>query len=975
MTPKSKKEKMMNRLHKITAALLLSAALTVPAGYTAVFADDTTSTVEVLESKPVVTGYKLTRPNNGKVMTSVLSGNKFNMQISIKDIGIRRAKLGDDVSRIDFIKSLDAFGGTVKDIVLEDAGADGWLKYTVNLTDCQWSGGEKTFGFMVGIPSLNIDYKDISINVPECVSSNSSGNDGVEAEPMFRISAPELTNPIKAGQEGVINVSVKNLGSTSAERVLVDFASTDDLTFIDGTGSQEISYIVAGETETIKLRYKAADKISASRQNISVTIRYYYDNGSGVVLGSANASLNAASEASTANRTYPVIMSDFSLAESQLSPDSEYTGTVTVKNIGTADMSSVFVKFTGTDSFIITGGTSSAYIDSIAQGQSKTFTVKIRTLSEITSLRQDLGMSMKYSYNMAGELQNDTYETAYTMFAPLSGSEPLPYITMTRLDNPVIAGRKYRYTVYIENKGDIAMEDVRVTIKGSEGLNVTDGTDQAYIADISAGSKESVKVVFETAADLTSSAQPLNVSIAYSYVSSGKKNTATQEASLTVPAEISGAPVLRMTGEKLSEAIKADNEYTYTLTITNRDDIAVRDLIIDFTSSDSLYFLDGTEYAAINSIAAGGSANVTVKFRTTESISSIKQSISAAITYKYGVSSSEKEGKSECSVTLIAAGSGSGSMGEGAPNVILSGYDIGAEQIAAGETFDLSLDFYNTSADIAVENLIMTVNAAGDISIYGGGNTYFYKDLSAAGALHEDVKLRALATAATGTSSVSISFKYDYISNGTRNTVSTDQTLYIPIYQPDKMTFDVSVPSYSVTAGNEVYITTTYMNKGRSDIGNCKAEIVGDVSALSTSKVLGNLAPGANGSFDFIVTPYMAGQCEFTIKITYDDAMLNEVVKEYPVSFPVEEMFIPDNSGDDWGADDVPIEEESGFPWFILWIGIGVVVVAGVVVLIVVLKKRSGKKKNKKLTEDDINWEDDLDEVLSETDSDKKNKV
>ena len=967
---------MMIRLHKITAALLLSAALTVPTGVTAVFADTTiTETTEQTESKPVVVSYSLLNAKNtNKTLTSVKAGTEFAMKITVKDIGMKKTdiKSADD---IDFIKSLDTFKCTLNSIEIKDS-KDGLLVYDINLTGCKWSGGDKTFGFMLGFPSKSSDYKDMSINIAECVTSsyNTGGDDSV-AEPMFRISTPELSKPITAGEEGTLTVSIKNLGSTSAERVLVDFASTDDLTFIDGSGSQEINYIVAGATETVKLRYKAADKITSSRQNISVSMRYYYDNGSSEVQGNATASMNVSSEVSSTQKTYPVIIPDFSLSEKQLSPNTEYTGTVTVKNIGTADMNGVFAKFTGTDSFIITGGTSSAYVSKIAQGKSATFTVKIKTLNEISSLRQDLSMTLKYNYMMSGEEQSDTYDGTFTMFAPLSGSEPLPYVTFSTVDNPIGAGRKYRYSIYIENKGDIDMEDVRVTVKGGDGINVTDGTGLTYVEKVAAGKKETVKVVFETAAELASASQPLDVNLTYSYVSSGRKNTGTLDSTLIVPAEISGAPVLRMRGQKLDEAITANKEYTYTLTITNDSDIAVRNLYIDFTSSDSIYFLDGTEYATVDSIAAGKSANVTVKFRTTESIMSVKQSIAAAIKYRYGVSASEKENSTECSVTLIAAGAGDGGSSEGAPNIILSGYDIGADQIAAGDMFTLALDFYNTSSDIAVENLIMTVNASGDISIYGGGNTYFYKDLSAAGALHEDVKLRALATAATGTSSVNISFKYDYVSGGTRNTVTTDQNLYIPIYQPDKMTFDVSVPTYSVYAGNEVYITTTYMNKGKSDIGNCKAEIVGDVSALSTSKVLGNLAPGANGSFDFIVTPYMGGQCEFTIKITYEDAMLNEVVKEFPVSFPVEEMTSPDIDDDGMVYPDEPIEEESGFPWFIVWIGVGVVVAAGVVVLIVVLTKRS-KAKRRKLTEEDINWEDDLDEVLSESDdSDKKTKV
>ena len=68
-----------------------------------------------------------------------------------------------------------------------------------------------------------------------------------------------------------------------------------------------------------------------------------------------------------------------------------------------------------------------------------------------------------------------------------------------------------------------------------------------------------------------------------------------------------------------------------------------------------------------------------------------------------------------------------------------------------------------------------------------------------------------------------------------------------------------------------------------------------------------------------------------------------------------------------WGEFPMTMEPDgsSGFPWLILWIGIGVLVVGGVVTLIVLLNVK--KKKKKKLTEADIDWEDDLDDVLNDS--------
>ena len=153
MILKSKKEKMMIRLHKITAALLLSAALTVPTGVTAVFADTTiTETTEQTESKPVVVSYSLLNAKNtNKTLTSVNAGTEFAMKITVKDIGMKKTdiKSADD---IDFIKSLDTFKCTLNSIEIKDS-KDGLLVYDINLTGCKWSGGDKTFGFMLGFPS------------------------------------------------------------------------------------------------------------------------------------------------------------------------------------------------------------------------------------------------------------------------------------------------------------------------------------------------------------------------------------------------------------------------------------------------------------------------------------------------------------------------------------------------------------------------------------------------------------------------------------------------------------------------------------------------------------------------------------------------------------------------------------------------------------------------------------------------------
>ncbi len=1002
----------MNKLFKAAAAFVLSAALLTQAGNILgtgyAFATSATSATDTAEaagtandvnaateeapstnepvaptenapkSNPVVVDYYLTNKTGREIKTLTVN-MEFNLRITIKDIGLKANQI-TGAEDIDFIKTLDSFKGTVKNIGVTTKD-NAVLEYTVDLQNCSWTGSSNTFNFMVGYLSLGSNYASSSITITECVSSSgddpgSSDTPDVSPEPIFKVTATEPAHAIKAGEEGAFRLSIKNLGAVEAKKVLVEVAPSEDILITEGTGSQDINYIDGGDTESLEIKYKALAKINSEKQNFQVSINYYYENGVSEMTGSTTAVISLMSEVSTVEKVYPVVLTDFDLAETELAADKEYSGSITISNIGTADMKGVFVELSSADGFILTGDTSSQYIPLIGIGKSEKIPVKIKTLSALESLKQPLSMSYKYTYVMGSDEIDGSGEKTFTMFAhkepaPETPEAPVPLITMKKIDEAVSAGHKYRCYIYIENKGGTTMEDIRVNIKNGDGLTVVDGTDTAFIDKISAGRKRFITVFFETAAELTAAKLQLDVDMTYSYQGAEKKEQGTGSASLSIDSEISGAPVLRLTGENLGYAIVSNNEYDYKLTLKNFADISVRDIYVNLTASDSLYFVDGTEYAHIDLIRPGMTAEIPVRFKTIEKISSIKQGITAAINYSYGVLNAQKQGVLESAITIIAAvpeeeddPENPDKPNKAAPNVIIGSYDIGLDQIPAGETFELALELFNTSTSTPVENLVMTVNASGDIGIYGGGNTFFYQDLAAAGNISETVKLRALPTAATATSPISISFKYDYMNGDNRETVTSTQELYVPVFQPDKMSFEVNVPTYSVMAGNEVYITTTYLNKGKSDIANVKAEIVGDVQALSTSKVIGNVVPGGNGSFDFIITPMMGGECSFTIKMTYEDAMMTEVVKELPVTFTVEEMMWEDPGMYEPMTFETQMEEGGEFPWWLLWIGIGVVVVGGVVAIILIVKHK--KKKNKKLTEADINWEDDLDDVLSD---------
>lgn len=1064
----------MNKRTSKVLSILLGAALittSVPAASYAAFAEGGTTAGGTAEApdngdnkddagltlNPVVVSYSIIN-SKGKEQSYIGKNTSFVMKMTIKDIKVKTSQVTGGSAGIDFLKSMDSFRGTLESLTITSTG-DELLKYDVVVKDCKWVGDDKNFGFKVGYTGGS-DYFDGSVNVIECTDPDSTPDPVVtNPEPIIKITAVEPDSPIKAGEEGEFKIRLKNLGTTAAYNILAEVSSSEEILIKEGTGTQDIESLGFKDEKILTIKYKALEKINTEKQNFTVNLRYYYDTGSTETTGSATAQVTAAAEISTVEKVYPVVEASFSMAEADIEPDSNYSGVLTIKNTGTADMKGLFINFASSDDIVITDGSSSRYFEDIPVGTTKQITMKFRTMKDITTIRQTITASLKYNYVMGSDEKDGSYEETYVMFGQKAEeTAPFPLITSKPLDVELEAGKSYRKAFYIVNKGNEDMENVTVKVKGGEGVNITNGTDNFFVEKIKAGAEKRILVRFDTAAELSSVTQTLDVEVEYRYDKSGTKTVETKTGTISMSSNVSTAPVLRISGEKLDSAIVPDTEYEYRLTVKNYGDITVRDVFVDLTSTDAFYFLDGTESAFIDIIRPQDTATITVKFKTLEDITSAKQGITAAMKFNYGRNTSIKQGESSSSATIIAAPNkaGDGKDTGAAPNIIIGKYDIGADQIAAGDVFTLDLDFYNTNGTTAVENMVMTVNAGGDLSIYGGSSSFYYASLPAAGAASESVQLRALPTAATGTSSVSVSFKYDYLVGDTRTSMTSEQTIYVPLYQPDKLTLSVSKPTYDIYVGNEVYITLSYMNKGRADASNVKVEIVsassssdegivddntniggmtsepagaatseipamdgmfssadaayqsyiaiddgamgdagyvdagyiddgsmGDGSmggyddysdpgytALSTEKVIGNIAAGGNGTADFVITPTRAGEVSFVLKVTYEDSNMNEIVKELPVTLNViEQQWIPDYP---MTYETTEVDGEGGFPWLVVIIGGAVLVAAGVVVLIVVLKKKH--KGGKKLTADDIDWEDDLDED-EKSDSDDTTKV
>lgn len=287
------------------------------------------------------------------------------------------------------------------------------------------------------------------------------------------------------------------------------------------------------------------------------------------------------------------------------------------------------------------------------------------------------------------------------------------------------------------------------------------------------------------------------------------------------------------------------------------------------------------------------------------------------------------------------------------PNIIITNFAYGGDSVAAGSKFNLDFTFQN-KGQVAVTNMVVTVDGAEGFAIAGGTNTFYVDALWAGYAMTQTVPMQALASAKSGAQSVTVNFRYEYVDAGARSSSQSDVKISVPISQPDRFEISDPVVPDQVIAGQENTVTMEYVNKGKGDIANVEATMEGEgFDATMKTQYVGNVASGATGTIGYAFTPHASGELKTTLKVTYEDSDGQTKTKEFPLTIPVTDMQPMDNSGMADPNMDKSANQGLPVPAYVA-IAVGVVAVIAAIVLLVRRRRKQKAKKN----DIDEDWDD-----------------
>ncbi|MBQ2453444.1 MAG: hypothetical protein II497_03255, partial [Lachnospiraceae bacterium] len=304
------------------------------------------------------------------------------------------------------------------------------------------------------------------------------------------------------------------------------------------------------------------------------------------------------------------------------------------------------------------------------------------------------------------------------------------------------------------------------------------------------------------------------------------------------------------------------------------------------------------------------------------------------------------------------------------PRLIVKGFSTTPKEIYSGEQFTLNLVIENTSSEVTVKNvqldLTATVEGSQTQASYAaflptsGSNSFYIESIPPEGTADLTMDFEAKAGLEQKPYVMTIDMKYE---DERANPYDGKGSVSIPVKQVSK--YDVSTPTCEpsvIDIGEQSNLMFSVFNTGKTTLYNVQVT-VSDPSLQPALAYVGNLAPGATGNVDVMLTGMAYSEmpgATVPIQISYEDESGNVTKDTRPINLSVEQSSIIE---EEMPGESMP-EEEAGLKvWQKVLIAVGAVLLLAVILTVVIKLIR---KKKKQLEEDE------LAAVLEEIDEEEK---
>ena len=497
------------------------------------------------------------------------------------------------------------------------------------------------------------------------------------------------------------------------------------------------------------------------------------------------------------------------------------------------------------------------------------------------------------------ELAPKQYSTKGTINIRVTQDKTSSQLIVDKVDimpsSTVQAGEVIAVGFNLANNGNATAEDIKVSLGGlsGEGFALANGVNSKTIQSINSGGKKYVYFELKSSKKISSGNHELKLILSYK---DKKGETITDESNFFITVAGNQGQSSNLIIEKLNYptgSIGQNKEITVGFSIRNQGQSDAKDIIVEAKSTDpSGVVPKSVSIVKLNSLAPQDSQDLEFKFLSTKAAETKNYPIEITVRYTDDLG---KEDTVNQFVGVFVVAPEKGDPTKGKPKLIIDKYSFEPQLVKAGENFEMTLSFYNTSSKKTVKNIkiFLTAEAAGSNDNQKAGssaftpvdssNTFYIDSIAPKGRVEKTITMFTVPDAVAKTHIITANFEYED-NDGTE--LKDVELIGVPVVQQSRLeTGELGVyPEASV--GQPLPVSLEFYNTGKVTLYNMMVKLEGDFQTENGSYYVGNFDSGGSEYFEGTVIPNAPGELTGAVVFTYEDStgQPQELRKEFTLN-------------------------------------------------------------------------------------------
>lgn len=442
-----------------------------------------------------VTGYRIEKINGAVIkderLITINKGDNIDILLNLKYNTAETTFTSVDVAR-----RVDSFSGGTAKVVQDSGQMSGSYVFQVRVTNLKYRGSGKTLSLLLS--NKGNAYQNLDVPISECkeyteptVEPTPTPTPDPIPTPKVIVTRNELSGDVKAGDELMLTVSVKNIGRTTINNPILSFTPSESLLVVGKDSAVQMNSIGVGRTETAQVKVRVLDPVASVNQYLDAKLEFTYYNNVSTTVGEASAKIGIpakvkkkteeTTDETTASPLPNIIVSRFHYGGGSVAAGSKFNLAFKFRNTSsTVDVENMVITVTGGEGLTINGSSNTFFYDKVKAGASKTVTVPMKVANTTVDTAQDVSINFKYEYL--------DHKKRTSASSDVKISVPLYQPDRFEISNPVVpdyveAGQEVAVTMNYINKSKVIMSNVEAVVDG----DVSTQTPIQTIGNVDAG--------------------------------------------------------------------------------------------------------------------------------------------------------------------------------------------------------------------------------------------------------------------------------------------------------------------------------------------------------------------------------------------------------------------------------------------------------------------------------------------------------